>query len=485
MRPIVRFAPSPTGYLHVGGARTALINWLIARQSNGRFLLRIEDTDEQRSTADSIEQIISSLKWLELDWDDAIYYQSAHRSEHKEAAYQLLKRDKAYRCFCSHAELQEKRRRAETQNREYRYDGACKRLSPEAIERKLNDHSPYTIRFDVPVGAVRFKDKIHGDTRIDNRTLDDFIILRSDGSPVYQLAVVVDDHGMGVNFVLRGDDHLSNSSKQILLYEALGWPMPAFGHLPLILGPDKGRLSKRHGATSVEEFKNEGILPEALFNYLCLLGGGLNDEQELLTREAIIARFRLGEISKSPAVFDKEKLRWLNAKWIGRMSDSKWLRWISLNLKELGHSDDWLQEPRFLLYLNLIKIRVHDEKELREALQIFFNDPYHYDAKGIKKFFLKSNHAELLKGFYKELNVSDGSEFQSVEKLESILRAFAVSMDVSAAKVIHPLRLALTGSTASPGIFEMLYVLGKDTVLRRIENALNFINQQNTTNIHA
>ena len=267
---ILRFAPSPSGFLHVGGARTAIFNWLLARKCGGKFLLRIEDTNRQRSTEQSIKQIFSGLKWLGIDWDDEVLYQSKRRQRHIEAKRQLLDSGHAYRCFCTKEELDEKRKIAQQNKIDNRYDRTCRNLPQEEINEKLFKKHPFSVRFKTPQGEIFFNDIIHGETRINNETLDDFIILRSDGTPIYQLAVVVDDHDMGVTKILRGDDHLSNTSKQILIYQALNWQVPQFGHLPLILGADKVRLSKRHGAASVEEFRDQGILPQALFNYLCL-----------------------------------------------------------------------------------------------------------------------------------------------------------------------------------------------------------------------
>ena len=267
---IFRFAPSPTGFLHVGGARTAIFNWLMARKYNGKFLIRIEDTDRARSTKESIEQIFDSLKWFDLFWDDEPVFQSSRLERHIEVVHELLNKNKAYRCFCSKEMLQEKRDSGKKENKGYIYDKTCRYLSKEIINQNLKKKIPYSIRIKVPTGITSYVDGVHEQISVNNLEIDDFIILRTDKTPVYQLSVVVDDFDIGVTHVIRGDDHLSNTPKQIIIYAAMNWPVPSFSHLPLILGEDKIRLSKRHGATSVVEFEEQGILPEVLFNYLCL-----------------------------------------------------------------------------------------------------------------------------------------------------------------------------------------------------------------------
>ena len=479
MRSVYRFAPSPTGFLHVGGARTAIFNWLLARQSQGLFLLRIEDTDVKRSTKEAIEQIKSSLSWLGLDWDGSEYYQSAHRQRHVEVAEKLLAEDKAYRCFCTKEQLEEKRRRAEALKINKRYDGTCRHLSRQQIEQNLAAGKPFAIRFKVHPGETVYHDLIHGRTAVDNDTLDDFIIVRSDGTPVYQLAVVVDDHDMGVTHIIRGDDHIANTNKQILLYRALNWPVPQFGHVPLILGPDKQRLSKRHGATSVEEYRHKGILPEAMFNYLCLLGWSSGDDREIWTREELIAAFSVERINHTPAVFDEQKLLWINAKHLSRKSPKDLMALISPLLQEKGLEIPEQQQERFLFLLDLLKIRARTLNELVEEAHFFFNEPENYEQKGVKKYFAKPLSQELLAGFLEHI-LRTREKFATPERTEKFLRDFTEERGVSAAKLIHPLRLALTGKTASPGIFEIMYILGAESVVRRIERALNAITKETT-----
>jgi glutamyl-tRNA synthetase len=474
---ILRFAPSPSGFLHVGGARTAIFNWLLARKCGGKFLLRIEDTNRQRSTEESIKQIFSGLKWLGIDWDDEVLYQSKRRQRHIEAARQLLDSGHAYRCFCTKEELDEKRKIAQQNKIDNRYDRACRNLPQEAINEKLAKNHQFSVRFKTPQGEIFFNDIIHGETRINNETLDDFIILRSDGTPIYQLAVVVDDHDMGVTKILRGDDHLSNTSKQILIYQALNWQVPQFGHLPLILGADKVRLSKRHGAASVEEFRDQGILPQALFNYLCLLGWSTGDDKEIMDRNEIIQKFDEKRINNCPAIFDIKKLLWFNSKHIGLIPLDKVMPQVMTWLDQNSYKLNADESDRFQLFVKLQKDRASTLIELNESLHIYFKDPDNYEDKGVKKFFLKDSGEQLLLGLFEALSKEDSALFVDIAKLDDYIRSFAEKNSVAAAKIIHPLRLALTGRTASPGIFELIHTLGKEKVLRRLEKSLNYIKQ--------
>ena len=353
----LRFAPSPTGFLHVGGARTAIFNWLLARKYGGSFLLRIEDTDRARSTPEAERQILSDLRQLGIDWDNAVFYQSKHQEKHIQAAQQLLHNGLAYRCFCTKEELAEKRRSAEINKINQRYDGTCRHLPEPIIEKNLKEGKPFSIRFKVEPGQVTWKDEIHGETRIDNNTLDDFIIVRQDGTPTYQLAVVADDHAMGITLILRGDDHIANTNKQILLYKALQWPVPRFGHIPLILGPDKVRLSKRHGAASVGELIEQGVLPEALFNYLCLLGWSPGDDREIMSREEVIDAFDLSRINRSAAVFDMKKLFWLNGRYIAELPFETVWQHVQVWLKEQGRKLKQSETERFKRLVFLQQMR--------------------------------------------------------------------------------------------------------------------------------
>lgn len=484
MEEVLRFAPSPTGFLHVGGARTAIFNWLIARKYNGKFLLRIEDTDLKRSTRESIEQIFSSLKWLGIDWDNEVHFQSQRRERHVQAAWQLLETGHAYRCFCSREELAYKRKIAEQNKINQRYDGACRSLTETEIRHKLTQNIPFSIRLKIPTGEVIFDDLIHGPTHVHSDTLDDFIVLRSDDTPVYQLAVVVDDHDMGVTKILRGDDHIANTPKQILIYQALEWAVPQFGHLPLILGADKARLSKRHGAASVEEFRDKGILPEALFNYLCLLGWSPGDDREILSLQEIIVSFDEKKINNRSAIFDLQKLYWMNGKYIGNLSIGRVLEFANTWLQERGYCLEPETQKRFQLFVELLKNRAQTINELTESLDIFFNDPEVYDEIGSRKYLCDEMTFQALRELHDELLKKDENLFAEVNTLDAFIRTFAEQRALTTAKIIHPLRLALTGKTTSPGIFEMMYILGKTNVLRRISHALKFIRQFSILNAY-
>ncbi|MEJ2052314.1 MAG: glutamate--tRNA ligase [Calditrichaceae bacterium] len=478
MGEIVRFAPSPTGHLHIGGARTAIFNWLIARKANGKFLLRIEDTDFKRSSNESIEQILSGLEWLGLDWDEPVYFQSQNVKQHVAIIDRLLKTGRAYRCFCSKEELAEKRLKAEQESGGYRYDQSCRFLGEEEINHRLARNIPFSVRLKIEEAPVEFNDMVIGSTKIDAGIIDDFIILRSDGSPVYQLAVVVDDHNMGITMVIRGADHLSNTYKQILIYNALNWNCPQFGHVPLILGVDKKRLSKRHGAASVAEFKHDGILPDALFNYLCLLGWSPGDDTEIMTKTEIIEKFDYARINKSPAVFDPKKLKWFNSKYISQIPVNKLLP----DIKDICNKNHWIlkeeEEDRFRLFIKLYKSRSAALNDLFDTIQVYFVNPEHYDEKGINKYFSNNTMQTLLVKLYNTLETVGEDPFKTIDSAEKFIRAFADQNSVAAAKIIHPLRLSLTGKIESPGIFELLFVLGKTKTLERLKKALEFIDSK-------
>lgn len=475
MNPVYRFAPSPTGYLHVGGARTALFNRVLASQTGGKFFLRIEDTDRKRSTDAAIFQIYDSLNWLGIDWDDDIWYQSQRRDRHIEVAEALLKKDKAYRCFCSKDELDQIRQEAiKSKNNRY-YDRRCRNLSEDEVEQKLMQGIAYSVRLKVPENQIEFDDLLHGKHRVDPETLDDFIIIRPDRTPVYQLAVVVDDNDMQVSHIIRGDDHLSNTAKQILIYQAMAWHLPRFGHLPLILGPDKVRLSKRHGATSVEEYREQGILPEALINYLMLLGWSSGTDQELMTQEDIINQFDLNRVNKSPSVFDIKKLIWMNGQYLKNTSANRFSELIDKWLIDNHYEVDEEAQIRFYTLVDLQKGRSDNTVSLLESLHVFFSLKHNYDEKGINKFFRKPGSAELLWQLSVKFKDQENGFYQDLDKIESFIRSFAEDKQMSAGAVIHPLRLAITGKMQSPGIFELIYILGKENIVSRIEQAVDFI----------
>jgi glutamyl-tRNA synthetase len=471
----VRFAPSPTGALHVGGARTALFNFLFALNSDGTFLLRIEDTDISRSDPALTEQILRSLRWLGLDWDEQPVHQSGRMIRYREVCDTLAQDEWAYPCFCSADEIKEKREKAIKETGEYHYDRKCYGLSPSEVKERVSAGEAFALRFRVPYEDVRFDDAVRGSVTIQSKEIDDFIILRSDGTPVYQIAVVVDDHDMEITHVIRGDDHLSNTPKQILIYRAMGWDLPVFAHVPMILGADKKRLSKRHGATSVEEYQTTGTLPEALVNFLALLGWSPGDDREIMSLNEMIGAFSLDRISKNPAVFDETKLVWMNAQYIKEVSDDRLLKAVAPFIVEARLADDtFIEDNRDYLYkcFTLMRERMKKLTDFVEQGAYYFKDPEKYDEKAIKKHWMKEGVTERLMALLKSLdNLSDWQP----STMEAVVKDLAESMQVGLGKVLQPARLALTGSAASPGMFELMEVLGKETTLQRLRRAIEYL----------
>ena len=469
----VRFAPSPTGKLHVGGARTALFNWLFARRNGGKFLLRIEDTDRRRSSAENIAAIIDGLKYLNLDWDEAPVYQFARADSHREAANRLLQSGNAYRCFCEPEELARERNELMKKGI-FQYPGHCRNLSTREIHANLSQGRDFAVRFKVEGEAVSYNDLAHGLIEVHCREIDDFIILRRDGTPTYQLSVVVDDIYMGITHVIRGDDHISNTPKQILLHRALEHEPPIYAHIPLILGADKKRLSKRHGAASLDEYRAEGILGKAMANYLALLGWSPGDDREMMSIDEIVEAFSFQGIYPKGAVFDPDKLKWMNDGYISAMDDEQLadraLRWY----KEYG--EEYLFESPDKQYLfrviRQIKTRMRKLSDLVYIYYYYFIDPVEYDDKGVLKHFSREGLSSQLEQLARDF---ESMKDFSAEPLEKVIRGRAGEWGISTAKLIHPLRLAMTGVTGSPGIFELLEALGQECVTRRLERAIDFI----------
>lgn len=467
----VRFAPSPTGHLHIGGVRTALFNYLYARQRDGIFCLRIEDTDKERSTEANTQEILSALDWLGLSADEIPVIQSQNAQAHLQAAEQLLATDKAYRCFCSKEELEADKMQAEAKKQPYRYSGRCKNLSQEEINKKLKAGIPYTVRFRVPEGTTRFKDLVYKDISVNNSEIDDFIIIRSDGSPIYQLSVVVDDASMSITHVIRGEDHLSNTPKQILLYLALGKKVPKFGHLPLILASDGKRLSKRHGATSVDEFKEMGFLPEGLLNGLALLGWGDNVPKPIFSLNELIKRFDLAKVNKKGAIFDQEKLAWINGQHLSQMDAKDIWPFVKPLWENKGWISDSFSDEIGIRYIAVLKSRMRLLQGFVNYGAYLFNDPQKYEQTAVEKH-LKDK--TMTKSFIQKLiNSFLECDPFDMEKTEISLRETAETLNIKAAALIHPLRIAITGFGVSPGVFEICELLGKDTVLRRLNNLLS------------
>ncbi|MCB9368759.1 MAG: glutamate--tRNA ligase [Calditrichaeota bacterium] len=461
----VRFAPSPTGYLHVGGARTAIFNWLYARSVGGTFVVRIEDTDPQRSRGELAQIILDGLAWLGLHSDEEIVYQSDHKDRFVEVAHELVKRGRAYYDFTSIEELE--RLRAESQSRgepSFRFKADLEKVRAEAPER-LNRGEPYAVRFAAPPDDIGWHDLVHGDVNYKGDELEDFVLLRSDGSPTYHLSVVCDDHDMRISHILRGDDHISNTPKQIALYRAMEWEVPRFGHVPLILGPDKKRLSKRTGAASVGEFQSKGFLPQALFNFLTLLGWSPGKgDREIFLVEELVEVFSTDGIQPKSAVFDEQKLEWMNGEHLRALPDEDAIGYL------LEHADGRDVDATMLMNIwPLAKSRVRLPKDLFEDQAYLFEDPQEYDPKGIEKHL---SNPEILDHLRNYLSDVERGNFDP-ESLEAVLRQRAESAGIKAGQLIHPVRLGLTGKTVSPGLFEMMEALGRDTVVRRLNRLLS------------
>jgi glutamyl-tRNA synthetase len=480
----VRFAPSPTGYLHIGGARTALFNWLLARRHGGIFVLRIEDTDVERSSSEMVDGILDGLRWLGLDWDEGPlvggafgpYFQSERIDRYRAGAEELVQQGHAYYCYCTPEELKARREEAERQGGAWRYDRACCALGAGTIAQYEREGRARAIRVRVPPDRMHFDDLVHGRIEFDGSNLEDFVILRSDGQPTYHLSVVSDDVDMKITHVVRGDDHISNTPKHLLLYRALGAPAPAFAHVPLILGPDKKRLSKRHGATSVMEYAHQGYLPEATVNFLALLGWSPGSgDRELFTRDELAQVFDLGGISGGNAVFNPEKLDWFNQQHIFRLAPDELGRRLCPLFEAAGLWDDEYLGNRhawFFAVLELLKPRAKRLTEFITLGRFFFTDVLEYDEAAIEKHLRAHGMDEHLRA----LDVA----FASVPgfdpaTLEATLRGVADERGVKAATLIHAVRVAITGKTVSPGLFEVLALIGREPTHARLAAAVSMI----------
>ena len=465
MRTVVRFAPSPTGFLHIGGARTALFNWLFARRHGGAFRLRIEDTDRARSTPEAVAAIIDGLKWLGLSWDDEIVYQSARAARHADIARQLLAAGRAYKCYCTPAELEAMREKARAERRSVRYDGTWRDRDPSEAPPGV----PPVIRLKAPQeGSTTIRDRVQGDVTVANSELDDLIILRADGSPTYNLSVVVDDHDMTVTHVIRGDDHFNNAFRQTQIYRALDWPVPEFAHVPLIHGPDGTKMSKRHGAVGVDAYRDLGYLPEAMCNYLIRLGWSHGDN-EIISTEQAIAWFDLDAVGRSPARFDFAKLDNLNGHYIRIAANERLSGLVAERIeKMLGKPLSESHRARLLRAMHELKMRPKTLAELAaNSLFLVKPRPIGVDEKAAK--LLTRDAGNLLRALLRHL---DRSAWQA-SALEERVREFVAENGIKLGSVAQPLRAALTGSTASPGIFEVMVVLGREETLGRITDALD------------
>lgn len=476
----VRIAPAPTGFLHVGTARTALYNWLFARNQGGKFLLRIEDTDVARSKEEVVGVIMDSLKWLRLDWDDSPYFQSERLALYRKYADELVDKNLCYPCYCTKEELAERRKRAMEEKVDWTYDRRCYHLSEAEKEARAKSGTP-AMRFFVPEGTVSFEDRVHGVLTRESRDIEDFIIVRSDGTPTYNLACVIDDHHMTITHVMRGEEHIANAYKQTLLYKALGWDPPEFIHLPLILGTDRSKLSKRHGAVSVLEYRSQGFLPEAFTNFLALLGWSPGDDREILNRKELIELFSLDRVNKSGAVFDIQKLDWMNGEYINRMDDTALLEAALPLLRRSGLVTDQDVENRKNYLLGVMSILKERAKRLTDFETLacyFFKEDFDYDPSGVEKHLSDEEVGDRLELLKEGL---EGLESFSAEEIEGLLRETAAELGLKAAKLIHPTRLGLTGMTAGPGLFELMEVLGRETVIARLTRAVEFVKNRGET----
>jgi glutamyl-tRNA synthetase len=476
----VRFPPSPTGNLHVGGVRTALFNWLFVRKHGGIFVLRIEDTDKDRSNPEHNATILESLRWLGLNWDEGPYFQSESLKRHKEEVMSLLDRGLAYRDFSSAEELASERTRTKVNGPDRR---AARRraelVSVKEGEAKAQDGESHAIRFRVPEGQTIWKDMVHGEMKFENADIDDLVILRSDGSPTYNFAVASDDANQGITHVIRGDDHLSNTAKQILIYNSMEWMEPVFAHVPMILGPDGKRLSKRHGATAIQAYRDEGFLPSAMINFLALLGWNPGDDIEFMDLDTLIDRFSMDRVLKKSSIFDLKKLGWLSGQHFNSTPAKELAELLSPKLEAAGLiTQDALKmrEDWYLGLIDLLKTRARRISDLVELSEPFFSNDIEFDESAVLKHWLKDPEKSLmilsfLRSVFTEVDWDD-------TELESKIRAYAVQKQWKLGEVIHPLRGAITGREASPGIFDVLIFLGRDCVLDRLGNALDHLEKK-------
>jgi len=482
----VRFAPSPTGMLHIGGARTALFNWLYARHYNGTFVLRIEDTDQVRSTEEAVNVILEGMKWLGLDWDEGPgkggeygpYYQMKRLHLYQKYAKQLLKDKKAYYCYCTREELAESREKQSKEKKSLKYDRHCLNLSEEDKKRYEAEGRKPVIRLKIPAREIAFNDLLRGEVTFDGGLLSDFVIMKSDGIPTYNYAVVIDDALMKITDVMRGDDHISNTPKQIVIYEALGFDVPKFAHIPMIMGEDHAKLSKRHGAASVMEYQKMGYMPEALVNYIAHLGWSPGNDREIFSVEEIAKEFSLDKISKHAAVFSMEKLNWFNSEYLKKMSIDQLTGLLLPYLKEVNYIAEKELSPEKFEWLkkivNLMHGRFRNFSQFIEFTDYFFTDKIDIEPEAFQTVLNKDGVTEILTALKEKLLTV---ECWDESNLEIVVRSVASSLQIKAGKIIHPTRASLTGKKIGPGLFELMVFLGKEKNIQRLENALEKIKE--------
>ncbi|MFQ6070703.1 MAG: glutamate--tRNA ligase [Candidatus Aminicenantales bacterium] len=464
----VRFAPSPTGHLHVGAARTALFNWLFARHHDGKFILRIEDTDTARSSEEMTRGIIEGLKWLGLEWDEGPFFQSQRLDVYRRKAEELVRRGSAYYCFCPPEDIKKRKQEAKSRGEYWDYDRFCLSLSEKERTKFIREGRLKAVRFLVPEGSTEFKDLIHGRIEVENRNIEDFVLLRRDGLPTYHLSVVVDDIEARITHVIRGDDHISNTPKQIMLYRAFGVQPPQFAHLALIVGKDRKKLSKRHGETSVLSFRDKGYFPLALFNFLAQMSWSPGEEARIYSVEEMVQAFSLEKVSKGSPLFDLEKLERLNSRLISFMSAQELRPYVTEELKRVGLWQENLEGERkewFLKLIDLMKQRARTVRDFGGRSRPFLSDEYELDPEGVEKYLQDPRLKEILKALRDDFSKLDDFRAESVEK---VVRARAEKEGVKAALLIHAVRMLVLGMPVSPGIFEVLELIGKERTLERL-----------------
>lgn len=465
----LRIAPSPTGYLHLGTARTALFNYLYARANGGKFLLRIEDTDLKRSSDSMVKSIVEGLKWLGFKWDEEILFQSDHFDEYRKKTLELYDKGLAYWCYCTPEEIKERRSKCLESKKRWMYDRRCYHLSEEAREKFEKEGRGKALRFLVEEGTTAFNDLIHGEIKRDNSEIEDFVLLKSDGSPAYNLAVVVDDNRMKISHILRGDDHISNTPKQILLYKAFKWDIPEFGHMPLILSKDKTKLSKRKDAVDISDYKREGFFPEGMINCLVLLGWSPKTEEEIFSLVELEKIFTLENVHATPAVFDREKLEWINGEWLRKLDIDEVKKRLEIYLKNNGFDAD--DSDYLTKVIKAMGNRANKLKDFIEIGRYFFTDDFTYDEKGLKKRIYPGVEDRLKKLIVKFKSLDSFDK----ENMENALRELSNEFGCKAGELIHPVRLGVSGMTFGPGLFELLEVLGKEKVIERLERFVSYI----------
>ncbi len=477
--PRVRFAPSPTGFLHVGGARTALFNWLYARKYGGQFLLRIEDTDRQRSTDESTQAIFDGLAWLGLDFDEEVVFQGANLARHQADVDRLVASGAAYRDFTPTADLERMRAEAEAKGMAFRFDRRLAELPADVLAEKLANGEPHAVRFRVPDGVTEWLDAVHGRIAFPNKDIEDFVILRSDRTPVYNMAVVSDDIAMRISFVMRGDDHISNTPKQILLYRALGESVPEFAHVPMIHGTDGKKLSKRHGATAVGDYQHLGLLPSAMTNFLSLLGWSPGDDTEVMTRAELLHKFSLVGLQRKAAVFDPQKLEWMNGQHLSMLSLDEVLPHVypAFERLDVASRDELMQRDAwFRGLIDLLRVRSRTVDDIARQAIPYVHDTITYDPEAVAKQWRDATaSAEILSATRERLAALPAWE---PDAMEAALRALAEELGITGGKIFQPLRVALTGLTVSPGIFDVLVYVGRERSLQRLDDAVTWLRSE-------